>query len=162
MPYAGTKEMSGRNRDPRRGAWVVEVAILIVLPVLAHCTIPVMIVIAPPYSSLGAAVMVLGLGVMMWTAKMFRQAKTGFQLREGGTALVTSGPFRFSRNPMYLGMLLWLTGLAILLGSLIAFVFPMFLFLLAHFLLIPREEERMEETFGEEYATYGKCVRRWV
>jgi protein-S-isoprenylcysteine O-methyltransferase Ste14 len=76
--------------------------------------------------------------------------------------LMTGGPFGFSRNPMYLGMLIWLVGLAILLGSLIAFLFPILLFLLANFLLIPTEERRMEHQFGKQYVAYRQRVRRWL
>ena len=75
---------------------------------------------------------------------------------------MTSGPFRFTRNPMYLGMLIWLTGLAVLLGSLMAFLFPILLFLLANSLIIPLEERLMEETFGESFLDYKRRVRRWL
>jgi protein-S-isoprenylcysteine O-methyltransferase Ste14 len=148
--------------DHRIGARVLEVAILIALPVLFHYLVPVTMVVVRPYSYLGAVVMSLGLGVMTWASMRFRKEGTGFQLRGGGSVLVTSGPFRFSRNPMYLGMLIWLIGLAVLLGSLIAFLFPVLLFLLANFLFIPLEERRLEQVLGEQYAGYKRRVRRWL
>jgi protein-S-isoprenylcysteine O-methyltransferase Ste14 len=74
---------------------------------------------------------------------------------------VTSGPFRFSRNPMYLGMLSWLIGLAVLLGSLIVFLFPILFFLLANFLVIPLEERDMKRIFKERFIEYKRRVRRW-
>jgi len=106
--------------------------------------------------------MLLGLGLMVWAARVFRKAGTGFQLEGGGSVLVTSGPFRFSRNPMYLGILIWLIGFAVLLGSLIVFIVPGIVFLLAEFLFIPIEEKRMEQMFGEEYIEYRRQVRRWL
>jgi protein-S-isoprenylcysteine O-methyltransferase Ste14 len=136
--------------------------ILVGLPILCQFLFPVMTVIPRPYTYFGVIPMLLGLGLNVWAAREFRKARTGFQLRGGGADLVTSGPFRFSRNPMYLGMLLWLLGLAVLLGSLIAFVFPALLFLLANFYAVPLEERAMAETFGERYAAYRRRVRRWL
>ncbi|MCU0631347.1 MAG: isoprenylcysteine carboxylmethyltransferase family protein [Methanolinea sp.] len=134
---------------------------MLVLPLLLHYLILIRIVIPPPYSYLGAIVMLLGIWLMMWAASVFRKTGTGFQLERGGSALVTSGPFQFSRNPMYLGILIWLIGFAILLGSLVVCVIPVIIFLLAEFILIPIEERRMEERFGEEYREYKGRVRRW-
>lgn len=137
-------------------------AILIALPALFHFLTPIRTVINQPYSYLGIVVMLLGLALMTWTAMLFRQAGTSFQLRGGGSVLVTSGPFQFSRNPMYLGMLIWLIGLAILLGSLIVFLFPILFFLLANFLVIPLEEKDLQRIFGAEFLEYKKHVRRWI
>jgi protein-S-isoprenylcysteine O-methyltransferase Ste14 len=116
---------SGKVHEPqkggRRGSGIVEIAILFILPLLLHYLIPIRIVIPPPYSYLGAIVMLLGFWLMIWAASIFRKSGTGFQLEEGCSTLVTSGPFRFSRNPMYLGILTWLIGFAVLLGSLVVF-----------------------------------------
>jgi protein-S-isoprenylcysteine O-methyltransferase Ste14 len=106
--------------------------------------------------------MALGMGLNVWAAQQFRQAGTGFQLQEGGSQVVTSGPFKFSRNPMYLGMFLWLLGLAVLLGSLIVFLFPVLLFVLANFVAIPFEERDMQQKLGEPYLAYKRSVRRWL
>ena len=92
---------------------------------------------------------------------VFRQARTGFQLSEGGSRLITTGPFRISRNPMYLGMLIWLIGLAVLLGTLTPFLFPALFFLLANLLIIPLEEKDLEGKAGEEFSEYRRHVRRW-
>lgn len=146
----------------RIGARILEIAILIALPILFHYLIPVMIVIVKPYSYLGAVLMLLGLALMTWAAILFRKVGTSFQLHGGGSVLVTSGPFRFSRNPMYLGMLIWLIGLAILLGSLIVFLFPILFFLLANFLVISLEEKGMEQMLGERFIEYKQRVRRWL
>jgi protein-S-isoprenylcysteine O-methyltransferase Ste14 len=151
-----------KKKGHRRCAGIIEIAILVILPLLLHYLIPIRIVIPPPYSYLGAIVMLLGLGLMVWAARVFRQAGTGFQLEGGGSVLVTTGPFRFSRNPMYLGILIWLIGFAVFLGSLIVFVVPLLVFLLAQFLLIPIEEKRMEQMFGEEYIGYRRRVRKWL
>lgn len=150
-------KMRRKEGSHRIGARILEVAILIALPILFHYLIPVMIVIPKPYSYLGAVLMFIGLALMTWVSMLFRKAGTSFQLRGGGSVLVTSGPFQFSRNPMYLGMLIWLIGLAVLLGPLIAFLFPILFFLLANFLVVPLEEKDMEQTAGA--AQFG-TVRR--
>jgi protein-S-isoprenylcysteine O-methyltransferase Ste14 len=146
----------------RAGARILETAFLIALPILFHFLLPIVIVVPTPYSYLGALVMLLGLALMTWAAVLFRKEGTGFQLQGGSTSLVTSGPFRFSRNPMYLGMLIWLCGLAVLLGSLIAFVFPPVFFMAANFYVVPLEEKSMEQIFGERYVDYGRHVKRWL
>jgi len=151
-----------RTNGHRPSARIVELAILIALPILFHYLLPVMTLVPVPHAYLGVVPMLLGLALMTWTAKSFRQAETGYQLQRESPALMTSGPFGFSRNPMYLGMLIWLLGLAVLLGSLIAFLFPLLLFLLANLLLIPTEERRMEQQFGEQFVEYRQNVRRWL
>lgn len=137
-------------------------ALLIAMPILFHCAIPLRNVIPEPYTLLGAIPMLLGLALSTWAAQLFRRVGTSPQLQSGGSVLVTSGPYRFSRNPMYLGMLIWLTGLAFMLGSLTAFLFPTLLFLLANFLVIPLEERHMERTWGQKFAEYKRGVRRWL
>jgi len=63
---------------------------------------------------------------------------------------------------MYLGGIVLGFGLAILLGSLVSFVFPAVFFLLLHFLFIPNEEEELKTMFGKEYLDYMKRVRKWI
>jgi protein-S-isoprenylcysteine O-methyltransferase Ste14 len=152
--------MARGSRSPV--ARVLEIVILLGAPVLCHYVVPVMIVVRRPYSYLGVIPMVLGLILATRAAAEFRRAGTGFALRGGSSALVTSGPFRFSRNPMYLAMLTWLLGLGVLLGSLVAFVFPILFWLLADFVVIPREERSTERLFQEEFLEYKRHVRRWL
>jgi protein-S-isoprenylcysteine O-methyltransferase Ste14 len=155
-------KMRRTERGHRASARIVEVAILIALPVLLHYLTPIIILVPRPYSYLGALVMLLGLAFMTWAAMLFRQVGTSFQLQGESSSLVTSGPFHLSRNPIYLGMLIWLIGLAILLGSLIAFVFPLVFFMLANFYVVPLEEKSMEQMFGKQFIEYKRHVRRWL
>jgi protein-S-isoprenylcysteine O-methyltransferase Ste14 len=154
--------MKRTNGGHGASARILEFAILMALPILLHYLIPVMILVPRPYSYLGAVLMLLGLALMTWAAMLFRKAGTSFQLQGGSSVLVTSGPFRFSRNPMYLGMLIWLMGLAVLLGSLVVFVFPFLFFLLANLLIIPLEEKSMEQMLGKQFIDYKQRVRRWL
>jgi len=142
-------------------AKTVGAAILLGLPILSHYLLPIMSIVPKPYTYLGIALMLLGLVLGILAAMTFRRIGASFQLHGKSSTLATSGPFRISRNPMYLGMLTWLVGLAVLLGSLIAFLFPILFFLLANLLVIPPEEKRMEHLFGEQFIEYKRRVRRW-
>lgn len=75
---------------------------------------------------------------------------------------MTTGPYRFSRNPIYLGMLVWLSGLAVLLGSLATFVFPIVFWLVAERIMVPVEEWKMKREHGDRYGLYRGTVRRWI
>jgi len=76
--------------------------------------------------------------------------------------MITSGPYKFTRNPMYLGMSLLFFGLAIFLGSLVAFSFPLLFIILMDATFIPQEEKNLERRFGKKYIEYKNKVRRWI
>ncbi len=152
----------GRTKGRRIAARTVKAAILLALPILSHYLFPIMTIVPRPYTYLGLALMLLGLALATWAAMTFRRVGTSFQLHGESSVLVASGPFRISRNPMYLGTLIWLVGLAVLLGSLTTFLFAILLFLVANFLIIPLEERNMEGLFEEQYAEYKRRVRRWL
>jgi protein-S-isoprenylcysteine O-methyltransferase Ste14 len=78
------------------------------------------------------------------------------------SALVTSGPFRFTRNPMYLGIFTGLVGLSIALGTYAGPVAVLVFFLLVNFVSIPYEEKKMAVQFGDAYREYKARVRRWI
>jgi len=143
-------------------ARIMEAAILIVLPIIFHFLFPVSVIIHRPYSYLGIILMILGFALASWAARVFREAGTTFELHGESSILTVSGPFKISRNPIYLGMVLWLLGLAVLLGSLTAFIFPVLLFLLTNLLIIPIEEKELEKMHGGKYDNYRQSVRRWL
>ena len=154
------KNMTERKRNPV--VTLLEIMIVIGAPILCHFLFPLTQVVSGLWRLSGIILMILGLALADSGAGEFRKAKTGFQLQTGGSSLVTSGSFRYSRNPIYLGMLIWLIGLAVLLGSLITFLFPLLFFVLANFLLIPPEEKKLQQTFGEQFLKYRQHVRRWI
>ena len=127
-----------------------------------HWFVPIMYLIATPYRYGGIALIVLGFAVTAPAAQAFRRLDTPLKPFEESTVVVTTGMFRFTRNPMYLGMVVGLLGIAILLGSLAAFLpVPVFVAII-HFQFIVHEERFMEELFGEEYLAYKRKVRRWI
>ena len=113
---------------------------------------------------LGIFVSTIGFLLLIVSIKSFIDNKTTINplnLKKS-TYLVTSGVFRFSRNPMYLGMLLFLLGTAIILniiGGLIISI--LFIFYMNFFQIIP-EEKALENLFGKNYRNYRKTARRWI
>ncbi len=138
--------------------------LLLVLAVIfgSHHIMPIKMLIEPPLNRLGLPLILVGVLLDVWAASLFREKETSFKLRGGDAFLITDGPFGFSRNPIYLGILAALLGLAIFLGSLTAFLYPALFFILFQFVFIPMEERKMEETFGDEYLEYERKVRRWL
>lgn len=106
----------------------------------------------------------IGLSIDVMAIVSFRKAKTTINpLSPGKTSkLVVSGVYRFTRNPMYLGMLIILIGCAIWFGSVLnVIVLAAFVAYITIFQIKP-EEARLEELFGDELRAYMNKVRRWV
>jgi len=134
----------------------------ILIMVVLHLLLPVRKVIGPPYIYVGVPLIFIGLLVNIWSSNLFNKLRTTVKPFERSVCLITEGPYRFSRHPMYLGMALGLIGLAVLLGTAIApLVIPAFVWVFTN-KFIKVEEEAMEETFGEAYRDYKKRVRRWI
>lgn len=129
---------------------------------LLHRHAPVARLIEPPLTWIGLVPLVLGVVSAISGARSFAQAGTPVRPFREAKALVTDGIFRVSRNPMYLGLISTLLGVAILLGTLGAFLpVPVFFFVLQHWFVRP-EEELLERLFGEYYRDYRRRVRRWM
>ena len=76
--------------------------------------------------------------------------------------LVMRGPFRYTRNPMYLGLVLMAFGFAFYFGTIPFYLVPVVLFLLCNFSFIPFEEAKMQRQFSDQYTDYRGRVRRWI
>ena len=88
--------------------------------------------------------------------------KTSFDTSKSTTKIVTDGSFRFSRNPLYLSLLLLLFGIAVLMFSIWLFFTIPILYILFLFKAVKPEESYLSQKFGEEYLEYSAKVRRWV
>ena len=116
----------------------------------------------PVLPRLAVALIALGAAVVLWCGWEFRRARTPIMPFVEPTALVARGPYRFSRNPIYLGYTLSLTGVAALLGSSSPFVvLPLFVWIIQRRFVEP-EERLLEQRFGEVYRAYKTQVRRWI
>lgn len=111
---------------------------------------------------LGAVIAAAGLILIAITAGLFHRAGTNPPPWMPTTSLVLSGPYRWSRNPMYLGMIALYVGLAIALDSLIALILLPFVILWLRTQVIALEEQYLETKFGDGYREYKARVRRWV
>jgi len=148
-----------RRRQPLPPAYLL---LTLVAMQALHLFTPVTTLIPAPYRYAGIVVIVAGLAVTIPSASLFRKLGTPLKPFEESTTVVTAGMYRWTRNPMYLGMVVVLLGVAILSGSLTVFLpVPVFIAII-HFQFILHEERFMEELFGDEYLTYKHRVRRWI
>jgi protein-S-isoprenylcysteine O-methyltransferase Ste14 len=136
--------------------------ILLVLSVLLNFIFPVPAFLSPPSTYSGFLIIGVGFILALWSRSLFLRNSTTLQPSEEPTSLVTSGPFRISRNPIYLGMAAILLGVAVLQGTLVTLAFPVIFVTLIEFFIIPGEERKLEKIFGEPYRDYKKSVRRWL
>jgi len=111
---------------------------------------------------IGGVIIVLGLGLLVWANGGFTRAGTGVIPFRNVTALVTSGVYRFTRNPMYLGMVALLLGCAVTVGASTALVIPPLFAVIIEYRFIRPEEAMLREIFPEQYPEYCKRVRRWI
>jgi protein-S-isoprenylcysteine O-methyltransferase Ste14 len=98
----------------------------------------------------------------VWSIGLFRRARTNFLPIKPATALVVLGPYRFTRNPMYLGLACLYVGLAFWFGVFWALILLPAVIAVVQYYVIAREEKYLERAFGEEYRQYQARVRRWV
>ena len=140
----------------------VVVVALLLLEFALHKWLPLATLATPPWTALGWLFIAFGIGAVAAMAEKFRRAGTTFIPYQDSTALVQGGLYRFSRNPMYLGMLDVLLGGALLSGSLSPFLAPLLFVPVMNRFVIAVEERMLEETFGDEYRAYKQQVRRWL
>ena len=114
--------------------------------------------------SLSVLILILGLACAIPSFKLFARYKTTISPLKpsDATALVTEGMYRYSRNPMYLGLLLLTIASTIWFGTWFGIIVNILFIFLINFLQIIPEEEALLEIFGEEYEEYKKNVRRWI
>ncbi len=133
----------------------------LLLGLLLHNFLPRALLPAPWPGILGPAGVVLGL-LALPALFAFRRAGTHPEPWKPTTALVISGPYRFSRNPMYVGMTFLYLGITCWVNTLWPLPLLPLVLLVMRYGVIAREEAYMERLFGEEYRAYRARVRRWL
>jgi len=124
--------------------------------------LPLVMAFGPVFRLTGLALIAAGLGVIAWSALWFFKKKTTIEPHHDPSVLITEGPFRFSRNPIYLAMVAMLTGFVLWLGALSAVLLPgLFISVLSIRFILP-EEARLVEAFGPEAKRYMQVTRRWL
>jgi protein-S-isoprenylcysteine O-methyltransferase Ste14 len=118
--------------------------------------------IGPPLPGLGMMVVFLAIGLCGWAVLVLVKAGNDPRPDKPDAAMVETGPYRFSRNPIYLGLLLAATGLALVWGTLWGWVGVAVLHALLDSMVIAREETYLATRFGAAYEAYRARVRRWM
>ncbi len=117
------------------------------------------------FFSLPLVGMIVGLGgflVMMWAWWSFQKTKNSILPTVQPSVFLTSGAYRFSRHPMYLGMVLMLLGLALFMGTFPFYLAAITFFVILHSVFCSHEELLLEQAFGNEFQEFRKSVRRWI
>jgi protein-S-isoprenylcysteine O-methyltransferase Ste14 len=111
---------------------------------------------------LGPLAVVCAVLLFLFSLREFRAAGTSVRGTERSTTIVRTGPYRFTRNPIYLSFTLLVLGLSVWLNNLwlIAMLAPAVGFIAL--VVIPREERFLERNFHQEYSSYKAAVRRWL
>ncbi|MHB1188272.1 methyltransferase family protein [Thiobacillus sp.] len=104
----------------------------------------------------------IGLALFAWTMWTFARHRTTVNPYVGASALCTGGPFRLSRNPIYLGDWFILAGVSLLLATLWPLAFAPLIWVMLRFGVIRHEEAHLEAKFGDAYRAYRARVRRWI
>jgi protein-S-isoprenylcysteine O-methyltransferase Ste14 len=135
----------------------------IALAALLEAVVPFPLPLSPGVAyGLGALLVLGGLALLLLGARRFSAAGTNIPPTLPTTALVVTGPYRWSRNPLYLAMLLIYAGLGIAALSSWALLLAVPLVLVLNYGVIIREEAYLERKFGGDYRAYRARVRRWI
>lgn len=135
---------------------------LLIASVAIGIAVPVAGPLAWPIRLIGVVIAIPALAISASSANRFQRVGTNILPHLDPDVLVSDGHFRWTRNPMYVGFLGLLSGVAIAVGSLTAWIGPVLYFLYSHLWIIPFEEKRMQARFGTDYDDYRRRVPRWA
>lgn len=111
---------------------------------------------------LGGFLIILALGILMAATRAFNEAGETLQPNTPSKRLLTEGPYRFSRNPIYLAMMIFGAGFGGATSNVWIILTTAFAGVILHFFAIRPEEAYLERKFGEAFADYRRRVRRWI
>lgn len=117
---------------------------------------------SPGTSAVGWLLIGIGLAIGGWAFATFLRHHTAVFPNRPATSLVTEGPYRFSRNPMYAALIFVYVGLSLLSGIFWPVVFLPLVLVLLWATVIRRDERYLADAFGSQYAAYQARVRRWL
>ena len=110
----------------------------------------------------GYALVLIGLGLAFSAASGFMRARTTLDPHGSVSNIVTSGPYRFTRNPIYLGFVCFLIGFLFIFKSYWGLILSPIFIVLMNTLVIQHEEAYLEKKLGEQYTSFKSRVRRWL
>jgi protein-S-isoprenylcysteine O-methyltransferase Ste14 len=141
--------------------WAVTVAASLLVHFFV-VRVPMLILSRPISLGIGIVLFMIAPLIAISAVVTFKKAGTNVHPSEPATTIVRGGPYRFTRNPMYLALMLLQIGVAFLLNDAITLLFAAALAVIFHFGVILREERYLEAKFGEEYLALKRSVRRWI
>jgi protein-S-isoprenylcysteine O-methyltransferase Ste14 len=115
-----------------------------------------------PGAWIGGAIFAIAFALAIWAIVTIRKAGTQVETYKPTTTIVVDGPYRFTRNPIYLGMVLGQIGVAVAFDSLWILATLVLFYLVIRYGVIAREEAYLEHKFGDVYLGYKSRVRRWL
>ena len=118
--------------------------------------------VSVPHLLTGGAIFAAGLALAIWAIVTLRQGGTEVETTKPTNVIVSQGPYRWTRNPIYLAMMLALIGLAIGFDSLWILLALILFYLVIRYGVIAREEAYLQRKFGDVYRAYTSRVRRWI
>ena len=136
--------------------------LLFIISALLASVAPIPKIVIPFQTLIALIFIIAGIGCSVAGFFAFKQSRTPVKPGAEPSVLVVSGPYQFTRNPMYLGILLFSIGCLFAFQSLWFLVPPVLFFLIMNFLQIPFEEQLLRARFGQPYDVYCQRVRRWI
>ena len=138
--------------------YMVIIGLIIQIPISKY--IP--LVTFDSQSILGSIIIMLGLLGIIYLIRIFKANETDILPDGEPTILMRSGPYLYSRNPIYFFMTMTLLGSSLIHGTMSTFLIPILFAIIVNALWINFEEERLESIFGDEYLQYKRSVRKWI
>jgi len=136
--------------------------VALLLMAVLHLLLPLYAMTSFPWNLVGFVPIGVGTNLNILADRSFKVHNTTVKAFQRSSALVTDTVFKFSRNPMYLGMVLILVGIAVLMGSVAPWIIVLLFILLLDRIFIRPEEVMLDEIFGSPYQVYRNRVRRWI
>ena len=153
------KEITGCKETIQPPVYLfISIIIIVVLPFL----LPVKIIVPFPFNLIGIVPLLFGIIANLLADKAFKDNNTTVKSFQPSSALITTGVFRISRNPMYLGFVCILFGIAILTKCLSGCAVPVLFTVLIDRIFICVEEQMLQEQFGKDWQDYKNQTRKWV
>ena len=142
--------------------WVYAIAYLVGVGIQFVFPVNISGVLLSTIEVLGVLLAAVGAVLMAWPQSIFRKHHTTTVPSETTTTFVTWGPYRFSRNPMYLGLFLFFAGISVIFSLVWSILLLLLVVYYVNSVVIPVEEKQLRKNFGEAYEQYCKKVRRWI
>lgn len=133
-----------------------------VLEILLDKYLPLKKIFYAPLTYFGVILVFLGIILGLSSVRLFLNMKTTLNPKASPSKLIDVGPFRYSRNPIYLSFITILSGVAIYLGSIASFLSPIFMFFALNSMIIPSEEKKLEKNFKKTYSDFKRKTAKWI